>query len=152
MSESMVKKELGLFQFKLVLIVSLLSFGDVTTDEVERLDDLEWFMLMPKFNEVGAESIIKGASKLAKILELLLISAWVCCCCCCGAFSFMKGYVSCKWHLLMILSKQMLVSWMLSRLDPIFNMASVKIEPLKKGFNGIFNSFQRTKNKKEFLT
>jgi hypothetical protein len=41
MSESMFKKELGLFQFKLVLIVSLVSFGDVTTDDVERLDDLE---------------------------------------------------------------------------------------------------------------
>jgi hypothetical protein len=65
-------------------------------------------MLMSEFNEVGTESIIKGASKLAKIFELLLVSA--CVCCWCGAFSFMKGYVSCKWHLLMILSKQMLVS------------------------------------------
>lgn len=72
MSKSISRRDEGLFQCKLLLVVSLLSFGDMAED-VDRLDDFELLLSVVSV-EAGTEESIRGASKFAKIFELAFTS------------------------------------------------------------------------------
>lgn len=126
MSKSMFKKEEGSFQFRLLLLllgVSLLSLGD-ESEEVDKLAvlDLLLLLLLLLFSKLFVSD--KGASKFAKS-SFELFDRFVAA----VSLSFVTVKTSCKWHLFIILSKQMLVSCMFKREEPMFSIASVRIGP-----------------------